>query len=221
MKNFDTEIENLPREKNQPIIFDGIVNEKAYKSASKKILWILKEANSTDEDGSWDMREHIALKLKPINGNFDVWKKSQKTFTKIVYVTNGLLNNLGWTEDLYHPYGNAKVLDELKKIAYINVKKTGGVSRTDTNVLKKYYNQNRDLLLAQIKEFKPDILIFGGTYFLFKDDLGLPEANSYGSCDAINKNGQVYINAYHPQYFKISDEDYFNDIINAVKSESK
>lgn len=221
MKNFDEEIKAAAEKEGKAPIFDGIVDEKMYNAASKKILWILKEANSTDEDGSWDMREHIALKLKPENENYDVWNKWQKTFTKIVYVTNGLLNNIGWRDELRHPNGDPDVIDELKKMAYINVKKTGGVSSTPVAVLKKHYTQNQALLRKQIDAFKPDILIFGGTFHLFKDDLKLPEVNKYASCNAISKDGQIYIDAYHPQYFAISDEKYFNDIVNAVKSESK
>jgi len=33
-----------------------------------KILWILKEANSTGENESWDMRDHINEKLKTETG---------------------------------------------------------------------------------------------------------------------------------------------------------
>ena len=158
----------------------------------------------------------VATNLKTNKGILNGWSS---TFKKIVYVTNGLLNNLNWNDDLHHPGYDPNVIDELKKIAYINIKKTGGTSRTDANMLQEYYNKNKDLLFEQIKEFKPDILIFGGTFKYFKEDLNIFQMNTYGSCKATNKDNQIYIAAYHPQY-TIKEEIYFNDIINAVKSES-
>ena len=217
MKNFDAQIKELAKQEKQEPIFDGIVNEKEYNAANKKILWILKEANSTGEEGSWDMRKHIDERLNTGKGILKGWSG---TFKKIVYVTNGLLNNLEWNDNLRHPSSDPNVINELKKMAYINVKKTGGSSRTDSNMLREHYNKNKTLLFEQIKEFKPDILIFGGTFKYFKEDLDVSQMNNYGSCKATNINGQIYIDAYHPQY-TIKEETYFNDIINAVKSESK
>ena len=40
----------------KPLIGDGIVNEERYWQAKPRILWIMKEANSTGEDDAWDMR---------------------------------------------------------------------------------------------------------------------------------------------------------------------
>lgn len=63
------------------------------------------------------------------------------------------------------------------------------------------------LLFEQIKEFKPKIIIFGGTYKFFQED--------FGSCSAISQNDTLYIKAHHPMY-TIKEEIYFNDILRAV-----
>ena len=120
-----------------------------------------------------------------------------------------------WNDDLHHPGHNPDVIDELKKIAYINVKKTGGGAVANDSELYEYYNTSKDLLFEQINEYSPDIIIFGGTYKFFKDDLNLGDLKSYGSCDAISKDGRLYIDAYHPMY-TIEEETYFNDILKAV-----
>ncbi|TQO38974.1 hypothetical protein GQ41_3642 [Arenibacter algicola] len=208
-------IDHISKEYNEKTISDGIVNHESYNNAEKKILWILKEPNSRNEPGSWDMREAISDKLKTESGILSGW---QNTFTNIVYVTYGILKNKSWEEI---PFINKEpqIIDELKKIAYINVKKTAGSAKTKPSVLKDYYVRSKEILLEQIKTIDPDILIFGGTFYLFKDDLGLSELNSYDSCNALKVNNKIYVNAFHPQYFGITREKYFKDILNAIQIE--
>lgn len=213
MTNFDKEIQKIGEHFKKPPIFDGIVCEKEYEKANPKILWVLKEANSTGEDESWDMREHIRLKLKTKTGILKGWSS---TFKKIIYVTNGVLNNLTWNDELYHPGFKPSVIDELKKVAYINIKKTGGGAVANKSELQRYYYFSKQLLLDQINAFHPSIVIFGGTYKFFENDLNLGKLKSFGSCKSISKDGRIYISAYHPMY-TIKEEDYFNDILKAVK----
>jgi hypothetical protein len=212
MKNFDNEIKEIAAHFKREPIFDGVVSEQDYLNSKVKILWILKDPNSTGEDGAWDMREHIKNKLKTDKGILKGWSP---TFKKIIYVTNGILNNLTWNDELRHPSSKPEVIDELKKIAYINIKKTGGRSVANENEIKEYYNFSKNLLFEQIQEFKPDIIIFGGTYIFFKEDLKLGKLENFGSCEAVKQNDRLYINAYHPM-FTIEEETYFNDILKAV-----
>lgn len=212
MKNFDNEIKKIAENFKREPIFDGIVSEKDYQNSEIKILWILKDPNSTGEDGSWDMRGHIKNNLKTETG---ILKGSSPTFKKIIYVTNGILNNLSWNDELFHPSYKPGVIDELKKIAYINIKKTGGGPVANENDIREYYNYSKNLLFEQIKEFKPNIIIFGGTYKFFQEDLNLGALENFGSCSAIFKNDTLYIKAYHPMY-TIKEEIYFNDILKAV-----
>ena len=150
MNNFNKEIDQIADHFKKPAIFDGIVSEKDYENANPKILWILKEANSTGEDGSWDMRGHIRLKLKTDKGILKGWSS---TFKKIIYVTNGILNKLSWNDELYHPGYKPSVIDELKKVAYINLKKTGGGASANDKELREYYDYSKNLLHAHINEF--------------------------------------------------------------------
>jgi len=217
MKNFDEEIKKVGRHFDRPVIFDGIVNEIEYNKSDIKILWILKEANSTGENESWDMRGHINKNLKTETGIRKGWSQ---TFKKIIYVTNGILNNLSWCDELYHPSYKPEVIDELKKVAYINVKKTGGGAKANPNEISDYYKFSKTLLFNQIEEFKPNIIIFGGTYKFFKNDLNL-KFNDFGSCKSALEKGTLYIDAYHPMY-TIKEETYFNDILETVNlSKSK
>ena len=208
---------HITKEFNEETIHDGVVDQESYSSAEKKILWILKEPHSDNDLTSWDMRGAISNDLRTVKGIKKGW---DKTFTSIVYVTNGILKNKSWEEI---PFINKEpqIIDELKKIAYINVKKTAGSAKTKPSVLKDYYVRSKEILLEQIETIDPDILIFGGTFYLFKDDLGLPELNFYDSCNALKVNNKIYVNAFHPQYFGITRENYFNDITRAIQREQK
>jgi hypothetical protein len=212
MKNFDNEIKRIAEHFKREPIFDGIVSEKDYLNSEIKILWILKDPNSNGEDGAWDMRKHIKIKLKTEKGILKGWSP---TFKKLIYVTNGILNNLSWNDELSHPSYKPEVIDELRKIAYINIKKAGGGPVANANDIQEYYNYSKNLLFEQIKEFKPSIIIFGGTYKFFQEDLELSTLEDFGSCSAIFKNETLYIKAHHPMY-TIKEEIYFNDILKAV-----
>ena len=137
MRNFDNEIKKIAEHFKREPIFDGIVSEKDYLNSEIKILWILKDPNSTGEDGAWDMREHIKTNLKTESGILKGWSP---TFKKLIYVTNGILNNLSWNDELSHPSYKPEVIDELKKIAYINIKKAGGGPVANANDIQEYYN---------------------------------------------------------------------------------
>ena len=109
-----------------------------------------------------------------------------------------------------------KLSEKIPLESQFNIKKTGGAAQAIDSELQKYYDFSKPLLYAQINEFKPTIIIFCGTYKFFKNDLNLGKLESFGSCEAIIKQGRIYISAYHPMY-TIKEEDYFNDIINAVR----
>jgi len=207
----DTTIkQHILKEYNQEPIFDGIVSPKDYESAESKILWILKEPNSSEE--GWDMRKRI----KTLRENDRIFKGFERTFTRIVYATNAILHNIPWSENRIRT--NPEMIDELKKIAYINVKKSAGKSSSKTITLRESYAKSKEILFEQMKIFNPDILIFGGTFYLFEKDLDLPKLREYSSCHAQSKNGQIFLNVYHPQY-PFSTEDYVNDIMSAIKNE--
>src|SRR5690606_2002062 len=122
--------------------------------------------------------------------------------------------------ELYNPRFKPEVIDELKKIAYINIRKSiGGGAQADRSILQEHYNESRQLLLKQIKYLDPNIIIFGNTYDFFKSDLEINELNNYGTCNAKNMDNRIYIDAYHPAS-RLKEETYFNDIHKAVESES-
>ncbi len=69
-----------------------------------------------------------------------------KTFSSIVYVSEGILNDSVW-DDIPYVYNDPNVIDVLlKNIAFINLKKVAGVSKSKSKraisklikIIKKY-----------------------------------------------------------------------------------
>ena len=199
------------------IVYDGIVNSEEYHSSSLKLLWILKEANSPD-DSDWDMRDAL-FDLKNENGSGLKYGWSN-TFTPIVYTTYGIFNSLQWENiDSFHNHQN--IIDVLRKIAYINVKKVPGKSSSNWNEIKSYYDKNKNALHEQIALIHPQIIIFGFTLDFFDDDF----MSEFGNLHESKENDLLHIyencdylllHAYHPNNRKLQQKEYCNLIINAV-----
>lgn len=215
MNKFNKEIKELANLFNKPPIFDGIVNEEKYQNSEVKIMWILKDANSTGEDDSYDLRDAIN-NLKTENGIRKGW---EKTFNKIIYVTEGILNKTKW-DNIPFPKDKPEIVDVLKQIAYVNIKKVGGGSKSVKSELQEHFEKSKQLLINQIDEFNPDVVIFGNTYQFFEKELGLNQMNIFGTCHATAKKNRIYIDAYHPNV-RMNGKDYFEDIIKAYNAFKK
>jgi hypothetical protein len=212
-KEINNEVENLKDQVSgatgKP---DGIINIEKYLNAELRIMWVLKEINSDGDGYEWNMIDTIkdwSGKSIPID-----WRK---TFDNILYTTNGILTSTLW-EDQPDQDENPEITHQLSKIAYCNVKKVPGTSQTNMSKLKRYYETSKKLVLKQINELEPQIIIFGNTYDIIEPDLSNLDYKTakYKTMEAYFSPEQIMINAYHPQYFKIDPKDYCNDIINAV-----
>jgi hypothetical protein len=215
MKTFNKEIEDIGKLFNSPPIYDGIVNEEKYIGSEVKLMWVLKDANSTGESETYDLRKAI----NSLKRDYGVRKGWEKTFNNIIYVTNGILKNTEW-ENIPYPRDKPDIVDVLQNIAYINVKKIGGGAKSNDLEVNEHYQKNKELLLEQIDEFNPDVIIFGNTYHYFKDDLKLNQMNVFGTCHATAKDNRIYLSAYHPNA-RMKQKDYFDDIMIAYHAFKK
>lgn len=199
------------------IIYDGIVENSEYANSSLKILWILKEANSPD-NFDWDMRDALQnLKNESGKGLKYGWAN---TFTPIVYTTYGIFNDLIW-ENIESFNENQSIIDVLRKVAYINVKKIPGNSVSNWNEIKAYYDENKKALHEQIKIINPNIIIFGNTLGFFDNDFlelfgDLYENKENNSLHIYENNQHLLLHAYHPNNRKITQKEYCDLIIKSV-----
>ena len=179
MKEIDKDFESIIYEE-RTAIKDGIVDVDKYLSADLKIMWILKEVNSPDDE-EWDMRE-VLSDLKSACGT-KIKEGWASTFNPIVYTTYGILNSLHW-EDIPNTNVDPKIIDVIKMIAFVNTKKVSGGAVAINNKLLNFHNQYGYILKKQIESFMPDVIICGNTLEII-DDFG----NEY---DLLKENGMGF-----------------------------
>lgn len=208
-----TEITGLFKE-NECI--DGVIDCKSYYNQKLKLLWILKEANSEE---SFSFIECF---------NDPKWLEkcgsSLSSIRRVIYTSYGILDN-GNKEWKDFPWSNDLLCQEkLKDIAYINIKKRAGGSRSISEEIKNAYIENQKILKLQIETYNPDIIIFGNTLsFVNKSDFnGLegaePEKTEYGNYYYIIDK-KLYIHTWHPAVRGkgFNDKEYVMDIVNITR----
>lgn len=220
MKNEECErLKNSITDINPKGIVDGVINyEKFFNLKDKpKILWILKEANSP-EDEAWDYQSLLRI---------DNLKSKQELLSiisikRVIYTSYGLLNGFKQWAD-FPNIKNEEVYSSAEEIAYININKMPAGSTSDDNLIYSAYERYKDVISKQIKVYDPDILIFGNTLkYLFDDlDLNNNEKKYYdektGNTTYFKKNNKLYIHAWHPGKWTTKEEVYCNEIINTAK----
>jgi len=194
-------------------IGDGISKIEEYYKTSPKILWILKEAYGK---GGGVIAEDLFSKGWMLGKN-----RSKGTWHPIIYTSYAILNsNIGCYDDMDFIADDPSMVDVLQKIAFINVSKFPGDTTSKDSMISKIYNENKEILLEQIRVFDPDIIIGGNTIHNFVSDLGLEEKHrNYNEYIFWLKDGKIYIDADHPARKRGTDwqEEYVDSILNIVR----
>ena len=221
----------LCREYGRNGLVDGIVNLEKFNNASPRILWILKEGNWGDdsmveEDHEEFSDEEIADFLsdkgaEKYYNDVTVYNHWRKTFQPISYVSHGLLNDVSCYNDMEDLDENAKIEGDyiLGNIAFINVKKNPGSSRANGNLIADSYEKHKEFLHKQIDLISPDIIFnCSGVAQLFTDLAGSAQIVEESGLKAVNTGERISVSAYHPQQTTITQEDYINQCLEAVRS---
>jgi hypothetical protein len=164
---------------------DGIVNEQEYSSSSVKILFIAKEPNNPNQE-PWDYRE--------------IWNEGfSYTFaSRIAEWSYGILNNFPQFDQI--DINENSLEKAIKKIAFMNIKKSGGKGSSELQEMMHHLKINLDFLHKQIDIILPDIIILGTTWMELRNKL-LPNTKWVKSGYNIEigkyKNYKV-IDFYHP-----------------------
>ncbi len=199
------------KNENTNIIADGVINPYSYYDANPKILWVLKEANSTEKT-DWNYQDFFKY----------TWHKHSNIMAvrRIVFTTYGLFNMINHLEEL-PLWSDSNYQKEVKKMAIINIKKTPGSENVDDSVISAAYAENRELIKEQIELYNPNVVIFGGTFrfFPWEDIPGatretkqtLNNSAYYPTAD------RLYISTSHPSYRKLQDKEYIMGIVKIYK----
>lgn len=123
---------------------DGIINNALYSISKPKILWVLKETSTDFNLRSFYKNEHC------FTGN------KSRTFKPVAECAHLILHN-EFTDK------NHILSKTMQEIAIINLRKTPGNKKSDNKVLKTVYTDHKELIISQIEQINPDIIIFGNT----------------------------------------------------------
>jgi len=199
-------------------IIDGLVDPFRYQEAKFKIAWFLKEAYTDNEDG---------FHIKDYYGGEDAYEDFFKniatpTWHPITYVSYAILNEFLEWDDMDYIRNKPEMVDVVSSIAIINANKSA--SKTGTYTLHKNlvagFNESKFIIEHQLRVLKPEIHIFGGTFFLYKEYFNLND-----NCRVYNnpvigvwkKDNKLYLDVYHPSNRSIKREEYINTIVQSVK----
>lgn len=203
-------------------IVDGIINEEKYNNSKMKILWVLTEPETNDLKNTY--QEYFSI--SQIEKNIDEML-SLPTIQNIMYSTYGLYYNIDYND---MPYNTEKeVYGLMEEIALINIKKQVSENKSNNNELKEIYLKNEKLLLEQIQQYEPNIIIFGGTLNYFNPkklkEIGWDIEENKKIVDKKTNNTYYYpiskdklvIYSYHPNSFAKNKSIFCSEIIEAGK----
>ena len=149
---------------------DGVIDADEFSAAPHKILWILKEPNDgkanqavTDSYGfrNW-MRDTLEKHIFTLPWKERRWKR---TYWPPLCISYALLHGLKDYRAVMLADKQA-IASTIHRIAWINVKKSGGASSSNIKEIHEYYALTRGLLARQIQAIAPEI-IFNCTLLLY------------------------------------------------------
>lgn len=141
-------------------IRDGIVNRDLFSNSREKILFIAKEHNLSKK---YDEKEYAA--------DYRIWWKEHVHLGFSVRISEwayGIQTNFSLPfEDIQKTHREKA----LKSIAFINVKKTAGRANADAVTIWGYIGASKSLLLQQIADIAPTLIVCGFRYDNYPEQL--------------------------------------------------
>lgn len=168
-------LSEFPNYNSKDFVEDGIVNEKIWSKTFPKIVYVLKETNEHNSCLTKLLNEpFLTIDDKIITDESRRIKDLRPTWFNIARWTYGQTNKFKSNKKIYWKKLNSNDdwykkgwLDELKKTAIINIKKTPGKAVSNyeelTNAVTDYGRQTWN----QINYYKPNIVIFCGVSSIF------------------------------------------------------
>lgn len=153
----------------EKFVEDGIINpDEWYRPENKeKILFVLKEPNGEQGEPALDGGTDLVASLRQ-----DPDIKKYVTWRNINYWAYGLLHT--HIDTPIPTWEEVRKTSErsLDKVAVINLKKMYGGSKVDNKQMKCFAIKDKELLLEQIEEINPDIIVTANNMYLLENIIG-------------------------------------------------
>lgn len=203
-------------------VTDGVVNEAAWHTAPRKVLYLLKEVNGADRE--WDERDYLGK----YNTDPDYIKTHSPTVNVLSQWQYGITYDpqAAWRE-VEQAALRAEIQTKLlSEICLVNIKKTAGGAVVDQNQFDAYFNApvNREKLRAQLALYQPDIVICGGTAWHLSRIKNWDDKDWQQTHRGIRYHqeaGTLYIDFCHPNNRGPKNMIYFSllDALNELQAE--
>ncbi len=175
--------------KAEPFYADGIINETVFNQnpEGKKILFIAKEPNATNHEKTGDKSFVTDWNADPPPAYPFAQRISEWAY--------GIIHN-------FPPYESIEdKLSYLKKIAFMNVKKSGGGAFTDNKEMYRIVKPQCEFILQEVNIIAPDIIVACLSFAenLMEDIFGKVKFVNSGYNVKIGKySNSKIISFYHP-----------------------
>lgn len=136
-----------------PFVPDGVVDSKPYSSSSRRLLYVLKEANDYDKD----LRSFVRKGAQGATWN---------NLTRWTKTVHALPNTLDWSKLEYVTLKQR--IETLKSIAFMNINKHGGGAQANQKELGKIAERDQGFIRKQIQIYDADYMVCCGTGDLVK-----------------------------------------------------
>ena len=179
----------IPKES---FFIDGIICDKEYESACKKVLYIAKECNAWEYDKPNVVNKENRLNMSEFFARKEL-KKGDKTKNRFLKGM-AMLHNAILTDNYSKPDKNN--VESLSSAAMINLNKRGGYSWCIWDTLEGYVKKYQNYLREQIKQIHPNVIVCCGEsveYLVKEYNLAEGYDDDHIKC------------AYHPSCFSVSD----------------
>ncbi|MDY0315672.1 MAG: hypothetical protein RBR32_11420 [Bacteroidales bacterium] len=178
-------------------------------NAKKRILFLCKDLNSKEEDGSASTDE-----IRHRNGH-----KKARFYRNMAYWLYGLCNiDKNGIAPKFETLTDEKITDFFDKtpFAYVNCKKEAGLESVSDTELRHHIGLYKDFINKEIEILNPDIIVCGGTRRFFFDN----NNNIYEPLEKFSEwiyfnqeQKKVVIASYHPSAWNISEEEIYTNMM--------
>ena len=186
-----------PQHQGKKFVGDGIIDARAWTATRLKVLFLLKESHEKIKDADYQdgcewVRDYLLA--GKAEGRSTMWKvlgtwayglQGLATGSMVPYPEQGS----DWTK--------TQVGEALRSSAFVNVKKSGGGAVSDPEELRRYVDQDWELLQSQLSEIRADIIVCGSTWELIARRFYSATDNETEHC--VHRVGSfTFVDFWHP-----------------------
>lgn len=197
------------------ICFDGAVNPEIYFAKKPRLMFLLKETNGNNNDGTenthlydWAYMDWVGQQARrevplyrSVYRNIAMWSKQFDMYT------SGITPKMSDFIDTNGLFINNELCAALNGIAIVNLKKSWGKQTTDYKLMRQYLDSDpvrKEIVLHQVNVLNPHLVLCGGNFDFVYDIFGCGTTvytirfDDGQVMDYFERGDMVFASCYHP-----------------------